>query len=213
MSELYETIQYRGVDIEIYYDDCSESPRGAWEHYTTIWSNCKGYNPDRCSIDDLLNELDLSSFSGSFAKLCKIADAKGYFAIPVYALIHSDISLSLNPYSDPWDSGTFGVVTIPKETIYKEYGCKRICKKLKEKLTSYIAEELKEYENWCNGLVFGYRVIDEDGNEDCCGGYYGYDFENNCLLESARGIVDWNLKEKDKKAVQFWNNNTDKDVA
>ena len=211
MATLYKTIQYRGIDINIFYDDCCDSPRDFAEHFTTIWCNNSHYRADGKDIDDLLKELDLDDFPGSFKNLCAIADKKGYFAIPVYAYIHSGISLSLGSFSDPWDSGTFGVITIPKATIYKEYNCKRISKSLKETLTGYIKAEIKEYEDYCNSNCFRFEIAEGD-DEDCMGGFYGDDFENNGLMEYAKDSINSYLKTKENEAVEFWNN-IDRDVA
>ena len=211
MSNLYKTEQYRGVDINIYYDEYCESPREFSEHMTTIWSNRRDYKADGKSIDDLLSELDLEQFPGSFMNLCKIADKKGYFAVPVYALIHSGISLSLSPFSDKWDSGAFGVVTIPKSEIYEEYGCKRIHKKLKEKLINWIASEMQEYEDFCSGRCFYYEFqMGED--EDRLDGFYGTNFEDNGLLDEARQVIDYIFESRERKAVEFWSE-INKDVA
>lgn len=213
MAILYKTEQYRGININIYYDDCCESPRDFAEHMTTIWCNNRNYRADGKSIDNLLSELDLYQFPGSFKNLCEIANKKGYFAIPVYAYIHSGISLSLSSFSDPWDSGTFGVITIPKSTIYKEYNCKRINKKLKDKVVSNIKAEIKEYEAYCNGQCFRYELaIDDDDEDDSIGGFYGDDFENNGLLEYAKGAIDHIIKVSERDAVEFWSE-IDKDIA
>lgn len=211
MDELYKTIQYREIDINIYFDYLCESPRDFYEHITTLWCNNSHYRADGKNIDGLLSELELEQFPGSFKNLCEIADKKGYFAIPVYALIHSGISIDLAPFSDKWDSGTFGIITIPKQTIYEEYGCKRINKNIREKLIKLIKAEMKEYENYCNGQCFGFEIPDSD-EDDNYGVFYGDDFDNNGLMECARPIIDGILESREQDAVEFWNN-IDKDIA
>lgn len=211
MSNLYKTISYRGIDINIFYDELAESPRDYAEHFTTIWCNSRSYRADGKSIDDLLKELDLERFPGSFKNLCDIADKKGYFAVPVYALIHSGISLSLTEFSDKWDSGTFGIVTIPKQLIYEEYGCKRISKKITKTLITIISAELNEYEAFANGFCFRFEISDGD-DEDDCGGFYGDDFENNGLMDYARSMINGIIESRKESAVEFWSD-IDKDTA
>lgn len=211
MATLYKTIQYRGFDINVYYDDLCESPRDFAEHMTTIWCNSRSYTADNKSIDDLLHELDLYQFPNSFKNLCAIANKKGYLAVPIYAYIHSGIALSLSKFSDRWDSGTFGVITIPKSVLYQEYNCKRINKKLKDKLIGYINAEVKEYEAYCNGQCFRYEIAGDD-NDECCGGFYGDDFENNGLMEDAKDTINCIIESRKRESVDFWNN-IDKDIA
>lgn len=212
--EAIRTEQYRGVDINIYHDKNSYNPRTEWEHLTTIWSNHRSYQADGKDIDDLMKELDVAEYPGSFNKLCEIAEKKGYFAIPVYAYIHSGIAFSLSrsgQFANPWDSGTFGIVTIPKKKIYEEWSCKRITKALREKLENIIISELKEYAAYCNGEVYGYSIFENTDEEESIWGFYGDDGLNYCI-EDAKASIDCYFKGKDIEAVEFWSE-IDKDVA
>lgn len=212
---LYETRRYNGVDINIYYDDCPINPRKDFEHLTTIWCNNPHYIVDGVNIDNLIWLLGLDSFPGSFANLCKIADKKGYFAIPVYAYIHSGLSLGLSrtgQFADRFDSGVFGVVTIKKSDIYEQYGCKRISAKLKERLVNYIKGEIEEYEAYANGDCYCYEILSGTSEEDSMGGFLGDSGLEN-LMEYAKDHIDSVLKNRDKSAVDFWNNNIDIDIA
>lgn len=214
-QNLYETREYRGVDIDIYYDDCPINPRKDCDHLTTIWRNNRNYIVDSLNIDDLISQLGLSGFPGSFANLCDIADKKGYFAIPIYAYIHGGLSLSLSrsgQFADRFDSGVFGVVTIKKEDIYDYYNCKRISSKLKERLVNLIKGEIEEYEAYANGDCYCYEILSGTSEEDSMGGFLG-DSGLESLMEYAKDHIDSVLENRDKSAVDFWNNNIDIDIA
>lgn len=212
---LFETREYRGVDIDIYYDDRPLNPRKDYDHLTTIWCNNRNYRVDGLDIDDLISQLGLSDFPGSFLNLCKIADKKGYFAVPVYAYIHGGLALSISrsgQFVDRFDSGTFGVVTISKKDVYDCYGCKRINKKMAEKLTKIIKAEIEEYQDYANGDCYYYEVFSGTDEESNMGGFIG-DSGLDSLMEYARDSIDTVLKNREESAISFWNDNIDKDIA
>lgn len=75
---------------------------------------------------------------------------KEYIILPLYAYIHSGIALSLHPFSCPWDSGQAGYILVNKDKVKREFGLKKITKKLMSKITSIINDELEEYNNYLN---------------------------------------------------------------
>ena len=89
---------------------------------------------------------------------------KGYHAFPVFAYIHSGVSLSLGkseyPFTDPWDVSFKGFALIRQAKGQK------------------MAEGLIESWNaYLSGNVYGYQVVDAMGEEmDSCWGFYGDEF-------------------------------------
>ena len=67
----------------------------------------------------------------------------------------------------------------------------------KEHFESCMRGSFNLYSAWAWGDVYGIsRIIDPDGDELDDGsvwGFYGSDHEENGLLESARGTIDWNV--------------------
>ncbi len=53
--------------------------------------------------------------------------------LPLYMLDHSGITISLSPFSCPWDSNQVGFVQIPREKMIKEFSKKNFTKALKQK--------------------------------------------------------------------------------
>jgi hypothetical protein len=180
-----ETISYKGHEIGIYYDECAESPR-EWDNLSTIYSDSRSYKPDQLDIDDLMNKIGISEFSG-FDDLLKRMK-HDYIAYRVCIVDHSCVALSLNrPVPNPYmgfDSGTFGIIAVSKDKVRREYGVKRITNKIREKVESAFKAELDSLEKYMNGEVYGYMVDGGDG--DSCWGYYSMDH----AIEDAKSIID-----------------------
>jgi hypothetical protein len=105
--------------------------------------------------------------------------------LPLYLYNHSGLTISTSPFSCRWDSGQVGFIFISKEKILKEYGGKRVTKKLVEKVTEYLISEVKTYDQYLTGDVYGFKLLNKETlDEDSCWGFYGSNvFEN--------GIIDY----------------------
>ena len=121
--------------------------------------------------------------------------------LPLYLYDHSGITMSTSPFNCNWDSGQVGWVVVSKENVRKEFGVKRINKKLIEKVTNILEGEIKTYDQYLTGDIYGYKIFKvtecELGHEhkeelDSCWGFYG---EEECMTE-AEGIVDYYQKPK-----------------
>jgi hypothetical protein len=87
--------------------------------------------------------------------------------LPVFLYDHGGISISTGPFGCPWDSGQVGVIFIAKEKALKEFGAKRMTKVLKEKVLSLLKAEIKEYNDFLTGDVFGFVIEKEETCEHC----------------------------------------------
>jgi len=103
-----------------------------------------------------------------------IKNEKPAIILPLYLYDHSGITISTTPFSCKWDSGQIGFVFISKDKVKNEYGVKRVTKKEIEKVTKVLLAELETYDLYLRGEVYGYTLINENGEiEDSCFGYYG----------------------------------------
>jgi len=117
---------------------------------------------------------------------------KGYHAFPVYAYIHSGVSLSLGkseyPFTDPWDVSFKGFALIRQAKGQK------------------MAEGLIESWNaYLSGNVYGYQVVDAMGEEmDSCWGFYGNEqgFGSSGVVEEAMALIDAYLDNPETGADQ-----------
>lgn len=184
---LFDTKEFNGYTVNVYYDECPESPR-EWSNLGTIYNKTSHFRADGEDLDQFIlpttGKLDTRTLD------------RGYIWLPVWAFEHSGVYLRAaanNPFTaiyGGWDTGLFGIVAVSRETVRREYGCKHITPEIKKKVLGALKAEIEEYSNYLNGEVYGYVLTDSDGEEiDSCWGYYGSDLEENGLLDAARGMI------------------------
>ncbi len=174
--------------IEIEQDTNSESPRMC-DNLGTMVCFHRRYNlGDKHNY----NSNDYSSWNEQEKEIGKSEDV--CVMLPLYLYDHSGITMNTTGFSCGWDSGQVGWIFISKKKVRKEYSVKRISKKLKERITQYLINEVKTYDQYLTGDVYSYTIYKlntcELGHEhkeelDSCCGYYG---EDECLKE-AESIV------------------------
>ena len=72
-----------------------------------------------------------------------------------------------------------------------------------ERARAYLEAEVKEYNRWARGDVWGFEVIDEEGNvEDSCFGFYGDTLEETGIQEHLEDALH-------PHAEQAWENRED----
>lgn len=113
---------------------------------------------------------------------------KALIMLPLYMYDHSGITISTKPFGCDWDSGQIGFVIITNESIDK-IGCtmrdNESINDYTKRLTEYALSEVKLYDEYLRGDVYGYRVTDTDNNElDSCWGFYGSDWKTNGILDN-----------------------------
>lgn len=145
-----------GHFFKLFYDEYSESPRYC-DNAATILTWERNYNsPDENGGTfeefaekhgvDVSQEWNLDSVMDAMRK-------EGYYVVPVYALHHGVSHYSTHDFHDPWDSGVVGVA---------------FCKKQKglydndDLLRSIIDDEIKVYDTWVNGEVYGIDLLGQD---------------------------------------------------
>lgn len=142
------------------------------------------YNPREGS--DLFGEIlylntsryKLGDRAVSKEEMNRIAKSKEYIHLPVYAYVHSGVSISTfnsYPYNDRFDGGRSGIVYVSKEAARKELSVQRFRAAALERVYSLLRSEVDECARILEGNVYRY-VVEEDGAEiDSCGGVIGVD--------------------------------------
>lgn len=169
--------------IRIYPDTSPESPRN-WDNIGTMVCFHKRY--------DLGDENDYCSSNYDSWEEMKgdiIEKENVHTILPLYLYDHSGITMSTSSFNDRWDSGQVGWIFVSKDKVRKE--------SLDEtKIEQYLIDEVKTYDQYLTGDVYGYRISKvtpcELGHEheeelDSCWGFYG---EEECISE-AKGIVEY----------------------
>lgn len=109
--------------------------------------------------------------------------------LPVYMYEHSGITINTTGYSCPWDSYQLGVIYVSREKIRQEYSCKHITEKIRKQVYDLLRAELKTYDQYLTGEVYGYVIEDEEGETiDSCWGFYGYD---DCEAQAKAQLEYW----------------------
>ena len=109
--------------------------------------------------------------------------------LPLYLYDHSGLRMSTGGFSCPWDSGQVGWIYCTKQTVIKEYGDWTV--ESVTKATKCMEQEVETYSEYLAGEVYGYQVIDCDGEVlDSCWGYFGdMDYCKQEATDSAKGCA------------------------
>lgn len=183
---LYETLEYKGYNIDIYYDPDAESPR-TWDNLGTFYTAHRHYRPEK-EFDDHFQWEEVFDRYGDFSDSFE----KKYIALKIYLYDHSGLTISSGPFSCSWDSGWFGIVAVSIEKVKKEYGWKVLTAARRRKIEGYLQGEIDTYDNYLRGEVYGYRITPADDKDDVlesCWGYFGDDGLEQ-LEEECRDTID-----------------------
>lgn len=180
MTYTVHTEKYKNYTIEIWQDDYPLNPYEEWDMLGTFYHWHKnGFIGEDISR---LNREDIESYFNGIK-------ANSGIVLPVYLYEHSGQTISTTPFSCRWDIGQVGFYIVTAENIRKEYSCKRISKKTRETAREVLVSEIKTIDQWLRGEVYGYSVLNEDGEQlESCGGFFG-DYEGYCMDE-AKSIID-----------------------
>jgi hypothetical protein len=176
--EPIETLKLKdGRVLEIYQDDCPESPREFWDNLGTMVCWHRRYNlGDKQADPEEAAEM-----------------VKGAVCLPLYLYDHSGITMRCAPFSCPWDSGQVGWIFVSKERIRQEFG--KCGKSEIEKAKEILRGEVETYDLYLTGDVYFFRLVKpatcatcghtEPEVLDSCGGFYGHDWKANGLFDHA----------------------------
>ena len=131
---------------------------------------------------------------------------KYFISAPLYLYDHSGITISMGPFSCPWDSGCVGFIYVTRKRAEEELGLDdgdlptgRDFKNY-ESLDDYVvnhifANEIKVYDQYLRGDVW-YFVIEDAGGDvvDSCAGFFGDDWKTNGLADQisdrCKALID-----------------------
>jgi len=221
--QTYETIEYRGFNINVYYDEDARNPRQEVDHLGKMICFHKRYDlgdkHDYRNIDEAIFKIlwhELGAYTETmdidyqqetdfvdkyWPKFEKLA-----IILPLYLYDHSGITMSTRSFSCPWDSGQVGFIYVSRANARKEYG--RLTKKNLARIRSYLIGEVKEYDSYLTGQVFGYQIEPVDANKsiecnESCWGYYDIAYMTsdakiniNCAIKEYKTMI---MAEKDRR--------------
>lgn len=101
-----------------------------------------------------------------------------FVRVPLYAYVHSGMTISTGSFNDPWDNGCFGVAICTKEQVVEAFGNDTDWQQHAEDI---IESEIETYDKYLTGATYVYSVYEynkaakEWKLEDTCGGFYSDD--------------------------------------
>ena len=190
--EIVKTFRKENYELEILQDESPESPR-EWDNLGTMICFHRRYNLG-----------DKHNFSVEEGE--KMTKEKDIISLPLYLYDHSGITMNTTGFSCRWDSGCVGFIYVTKEQVRKEYNVKRITKDIVDKVTKVLQGEVKTYDQYLTGDVYGYRIskveVCDKGCEhkeevDSCWGYYGME----SVEEDGNIMLEYYIGEEEKEVV------------
>ena len=173
------------ITIKITNDDDQDGPRKDYDNLGTMvcWhrSYSLGDEQPKCEPSEYLEELP-----------------EGSIILELYLMDHGSISMSTGSFSCRWDSGQVGFIYVTPETIIKEYG--NNSDESRAKATSVLEGEVRTYDCFIQGNIWGYQVFEAEVCECCenagekeeidgCWGFYDMDGKGNSALDAIRECI------------------------
>lgn len=181
MENAIETIERDGFTAYIYYDTDTPNPRKDWDNFGKIVSR-------KLTSDE---HFEFSGDSETDIKRLK-QEFGATVILPIYMDSHGGDTVNTTGFSCPWDSRQVGWIFATTEDICKIYGCKRVYPVIRRKVKQLLINEIKTYDQYIRGEVYGYVLFDNAGNEiDSCWGFYGLDY----VKEEVNSIIDYRSKQ------------------
>lgn len=108
-----------------------------------------------------------------------------YWFFPIYGYVHSGVSLSLKPFSCPWDSGTAGYIAVKRPSRGGEW-------RTRKAFLAYAEACIETFNTYLAGACYGYEIVETDTDTavDSCWGYIGFDHEKSGLYEAGKDSCD-----------------------
>lgn len=119
-----------------------------------------------------------------------------YLGVPIFAYVHSGVTIKAGSgFSCPWDSGQSGFAYVERSKALEEFpGI--------ESAMKAILCEVKIFDAYLTGEVYGYVIEDADGDEiDSCWDFYGDD-EIPYMLSEMDSFVESYLRNVDRDELE-----------
>lgn len=221
---LVSTEEYKGLTIEIHQDEDAQNPLIDWDNASVFacwhrdyhlghYKDTEGHNvesylrsilsDDALACIERFEKRRTKELGYNYeAEATELLAALGNEALvrPLFLYDHSGITMSAAPFSCPWDSGQVGFQYITHDKIKAEWGGKTINKKNTAKAIACMDGELKCYDDYLTGQVYGYVIKDADDNDlDSCWGFIG---DMDYCLEQAKEQADYHADKRDEQSAR-----------
>lgn len=193
--ETLETAK-RALNITVWQDNDDENPLNWNESVKVVYTSSR-YILGNEKVSDLAEHImDLLEYGEEYRNrmydkygdtkdlfdvLLERLNKKGYVALPVYAYIHSGVTVKTTPFGCRWDSGLSGFIYTKRTDYIKEFGVKKNVRN--SVIEDHLKGDLETFDTWLQGEVYGFSIEDAETGEflDSCGGFYGDDYANDMV--------------------------------
>jgi len=113
----------------------------------------------------------------------------GSVVLPLFLFDHSGITMSTSPDqfraadSAGWDWGQVGNIIATPNAMRDNFMVERLSKDMKDKSRKILVDEVKTYDHFLQGQVWGFIYTPDKGEEDSCWGFYGDTLEETGILD------------------------------
>mgnify|MGYP001168297944 CR=1 FL=1 len=185
-----DTINYKGCAIEIIPDQDPMNPRTEWDNLGKMICFHQRYNlGDR--KHGFSDSEELQEFLNANQKTVEI--------LPLYLYDHSGITISTGKFSGSWDSGQVGYIYIDRKTVMENWPN---CKQWRKKAIEVMKQEVKTYDDYLTGNVYGFQIMDKEGNDlNSCFGFYG-DPDKSGLMDEAKCSIEYHIQGQTIKHIK-----------
>ena len=185
-----ESFPHAELWIEIFTDDDPENPR-EWDNAGRMVCWHRRYN-----LGDTHAFAVPAEFNEWWAE-----HGEGVLLFPLYLYDHSGITISMAPFSCPWDSGQVGYHCITAAKIKEEWGevPDAAGQTPQQRAESCLRAETETYDRYLQGEVYGYTVsrdsVGSDGlrsyrdESESCWGFFGLEYCRQEARAAAEGIT------------------------
>lgn len=181
-----ETLEHNGKTINIYQDEDPESPRD-WDNTGVLVCFHRRYQ---------LGDKDHGYYEADFTgwddlRTTIIRNHNPVVILPLGLIDHSGISMYVGSeahWCDPggWDSGQVGFAFVSRATALKEWGNKRVTKRVRELAEKCLRGQIESYDQYLRGDVYGYTITGENEEPlDSCWGFFGIEQVKEAAKEAA----------------------------
>lgn len=167
--------------LQIVRDEDPHNPR-ADDTFSTMLCFHSGYN---IGDNHSYNKDDYGGWDS--LKHFIVKDERPLIIKELHMYDHGGIAISTSPFSCRWDSGQIGYVWISQNHI-DHIGChmqdSETWQDYINRLDRYLENEVTEYNDYLQGNVYGFQLLDDNKNViDSCYGFIGDDFSQNGLYD------------------------------
>ena len=172
--------------VKVRRDEWLLNPREEWDNVGVMFCRHNRYTLGDKGAEDPYEEVPENELAEGTPNDGETYRVRGDIALilPIYIYDHSGLTVSHAPFSCQWDSGQIGWHYITDAAAAENWP--DTCDK--ETLLKCLSAELKVYDQYLQGDVWGFVIEDEDEDEDgdvidSCYGFYGDTLEETGILD------------------------------